>query len=123
MTTLLLRRSTSLKEMRDQLLVHRIPAVLESKRRREKSMVVSFQDALASTCPHFVEVLRVRRCRLGIEPGAVSVAEFNHERQKTIQCFTRPIATISTEDILKCLITILRVKVTYTAWLSSKVET
>ncbi|KAG5535950.1 hypothetical protein RHGRI_023662 [Rhododendron griersonianum] len=37
MTTLLLRRSTSLKEMRDLLLVHRIPAVLQSKRRREKS--------------------------------------------------------------------------------------
>ncbi|KAI8532684.1 hypothetical protein RHMOL_Rhmol11G0232700 [Rhododendron molle] len=28
-----------------------------------------------------------------------SVAEFNHERQKTIQCFTRPIATISIEAI------------------------
>ncbi|KAG5543780.1 hypothetical protein RHGRI_016512 [Rhododendron griersonianum] len=29
------------------------------------------EDALASTCPHFVKVLRVRRCRLGIDPGAV----------------------------------------------------
>ncbi|KAF7151013.1 hypothetical protein RHSIM_Rhsim02G0019200 [Rhododendron simsii] len=35
------------------------------------SMAVSFQDALASTCPHFVEVLRVHRSRIGNEFGAV----------------------------------------------------
>ncbi|KAG5554111.1 hypothetical protein RHGRI_011851 [Rhododendron griersonianum] len=76
MTPLLLRRSTFLKEEGDQLLVHRIPMVLQSKKRREKrfrtfGMAVSFEDALASTCPRFVEVLRVRRYKLGIERGAV----------------------------------------------------
>ncbi|KAG5526312.1 hypothetical protein RHGRI_032557 [Rhododendron griersonianum] len=35
------------------------------------NMVVSFQDALASSCPHFVEVLLVRRSRIGSEFGAV----------------------------------------------------
>ncbi|KAG5553574.1 hypothetical protein RHGRI_011455 [Rhododendron griersonianum] len=34
-------------------------------------MAVSFHDALASICPHFVEVLRVRRSRIGNEFGAV----------------------------------------------------
>ncbi|XP_058201368.1 uncharacterized protein LOC131316106 [Rhododendron vialii] len=76
MTALLLRRSTSLKEMGDQLVLQRIPFVLQSERRCEKrfralSMVLSFQDALASTCPHFVEVLQVRRIRFGNEFGAV----------------------------------------------------
>ncbi|KAF7115441.1 hypothetical protein RHSIM_RhsimUnG0055700 [Rhododendron simsii] len=60
MTALLLRRSLSLKEMRAQLVVQRIPSMLQSKRSCEKrflalSMAVSFQDALASTCPHFVK--------------------------------------------------------------------
>ncbi|KAF7133085.1 hypothetical protein RHSIM_Rhsim09G0055900 [Rhododendron simsii] len=84
-------RQASLLEMRDQLLVHRIPAVLQSKRRHEKSTnyisvifdvilgiahkgflhLVCFKHALASTCPHFVEVLWVRRGRLGTEPRAV----------------------------------------------------
>ncbi|KAG5566975.1 hypothetical protein RHGRI_002513 [Rhododendron griersonianum] len=76
MAGLLLRRSTFLKEEGDQLLVHRIPVVLQSKKRREKrfrtfGMAVSFGDALASTCPRFVEVLRLHRYRLGIERGAV----------------------------------------------------
>ncbi|KAF7138806.1 hypothetical protein RHSIM_Rhsim07G0090000 [Rhododendron simsii] len=58
------------------VIVHRIPVVLQSKKRREKrfrtfGMAVSFEDALASTCPRFVKVLRVRRYRLGIERGAV----------------------------------------------------
>ncbi|KAG5539694.1 hypothetical protein RHGRI_020042 [Rhododendron griersonianum] len=76
MTALLLQRSTFLKEEGDQLLVHRIPVVLQSKKRREKrfrtfGMAVSFGDALASTCPRFVEVLRARHYRLGIDRGAV----------------------------------------------------
>ncbi|KAG5566522.1 hypothetical protein RHGRI_002169 [Rhododendron griersonianum] len=38
---------------------------------RALSMAVSFQDALASSCLHFVEVLWVRRSRIGNEFGAV----------------------------------------------------
>ncbi|KAF7116428.1 hypothetical protein RHSIM_RhsimUnG0029800 [Rhododendron simsii] len=58
MTALLLRRSLSLKETRDRFLA--------------LSMAVSFQDALASTGPHFVEVLRGRLSRIGNEFGAIS---------------------------------------------------
>ncbi|XP_058193174.1 uncharacterized protein LOC131310269 [Rhododendron vialii] len=63
--------------MRDQLLVHRISVVLQSKRKREKRFLAfSIYGCKLSRCfgiylLHFIEVLRVRHCRLGTEPGAV----------------------------------------------------
>ncbi|KAG5524971.1 hypothetical protein RHGRI_031603 [Rhododendron griersonianum] len=44
---------------------------IEEEAFRAFGMAVSFEDALASTCPRFVEVLRVRRYKLGIECGVV----------------------------------------------------